>query len=71
MPKANKVEKRDGRTFKVKVCTKLRIGTRKAGKSALLMTKDELLKVLEDKGKKRYHAKAKAALKRKFNTVIE
>ena len=62
MPKSRKVTKVDGRTVVTNAPTKLRIGSRKGGKSANLMSKDELEKVLADSGKKRYHDKARAAL---------
>jgi len=41
---------------------KLRIGTRKSGKSALLMSTDALLAVLEDKEAASDHLNAKTAL---------
>lgn len=43
-------------------CSKLRIGTRKSGKSALIMSNDELIAVLDDANKKRYHHKARTVL---------
>ena len=63
MPKQKKTWKdASGAIHKQKVCTKFRIGTRKSGKSALLMSDEELLAVLDDKNKKRYHAKALTVL---------
>ncbi len=44
-------------------CSKFRIGTRKSGKSALLMSTDELRAVLADGTKRRYFAKVIAVLK--------
>lgn len=44
-------------------CSKFRIGTRKSGKSALLMSTEDLQALLQDEGKRRYFAKAVAVLK--------
>lgn len=52
-----------GATVKRRPYHKFRIGTRKSGKSALMMSNDELKDVLNDKNKKRYHSKAAQVLK--------
>ena len=62
MPKSRKSDKRDGRVFKSNVPTKFKIGNRKTGKSAMLMSVKELEAVLEDSNKKKFHNKARAAL---------
>ena len=63
MPK-NRVTKKSntGAVSHFRPSTKLRIGTRKSGKSAFLMSTEDLVKVIEDKNKTRYHAKAKTVL---------
>lgn len=62
MPKSKKVTKIDGRTIRHKNPMKLRIGTRKAGKSALAMSNDELKAVLESKDKRKWHHRAQVVL---------
>jgi len=62
MPKSNKVVKHDGRQFKQKVATKFKIGNRKTGTCANLMSKADLEKVLEDNGRKKFHNKARQVL---------
>ena len=62
MPKSNKVVKHDGRQFKQRVATKFKIGNRKTGTSANLMSTADLEKVLEDKNKKKFHNKVRAVL---------
>lgn len=64
MPKnISRVKTANGAVVMKRPCSKFRIGSRKGGKSALLMTSDELKDVLNDQSKKRYHAKAVAVLR--------
>ena len=62
MPKSTKVTKKDGIIHRQKVPMKLRIGTRKGGKSAVAMSNDELKSVLESKDKRKWHHKARTVL---------
>lgn len=62
MPKNNSVTKKDGVVKKLKVPAKLRIGTRKAGKSAIRMTTAALKSVLENSANTRDHVHAKVVL---------
>ena len=62
MPKSKKTTKVDGRTIQHKNPMKLRIGTRKAGKSAITMTTAELQAVLENKDKRKWHNNARTVL---------
>lgn len=62
MPKSKKTTKVDGRTVHHKTPMKFRIGTRKAGKSAITMTTAELQAVLENKDKRKWHSKARTVL---------
>ena len=59
MPKNNKVTKVDGHIKKQRVPSKLRIGTRKGGKSGIAMSNADLQSVLEhnDKRKWQHHAR--------------
>ena len=63
MPKSKKTTKIDGRTVHHKNPMKLRIGTRKTGKSAVAMTTADLLAVLGSKDKRKWHDNARAALR--------
>lgn len=68
MPKSvRKVKNRDGYWERIKVATKHRIGTRKNGKSANLMSCEELDKVLLDKNLAKYHNKARAVLANRYS----
>jgi len=69
MPKNRKVIKTDNRSIKVKVPSRLRIGTRSNGKSALGMSIKELKDVLGQAGQKRYHDNARAVLAMRGVTV--
>lgn len=69
MPKNNKVTKRDGIIRKSKVPAKLRIGTRKAGKSAIGMTTDALKAILTSDNHKRDHCHARTVLIMRGETV--
>lgn len=62
MPKSTKVTKKDGVIHRQKVAMKLRIGTRKNGKSAIAMSNEELLAVLEVSDKSKWHHKARTVL---------
>ena len=62
MPKSNKTVKHDGRQFQQKVCTKFKIGNRKTGISASLMSSSDLQKVIEDSNRKKFHNKARQVL---------
>ena len=62
MPKSNKVVKHDGRQFKQKVATKFKIGNRKTGTAANLMSTSQLQAVLEDTNRKKFHNKARQVL---------
>jgi len=55
MPKSTKVTKKDGAVHRQKVSMKLRIGTRKGGKSAVAMSNTELQAVLESTDKRKWH----------------
>jgi len=62
MPKSVRKVKKDNRWIRVIVPTKFRIGTRKGGTSAQLMSKDQLQEVLLDPSKSKYHSKARTVL---------
>ena len=64
MPK-NKVRTKTatGAVIHSRACSKFRIGTRKSGKSAVLMSNEAWLAVLANEGQRRYFAKAGAVLK--------
>ena len=62
MPKNTKVIKIDGITHRQKVQTKLRIGARKSGQSAITMSNAELQAVLESKDKRKWHQRARTVL---------
>jgi len=49
---------------------KFRIGTRKGGKAASLMTNDELKGVINDKNRKRYHSNAATVLTNRGVEVV-
>ena len=63
MPKNNKVTKVDGHIKKQRVPSKLRIGTRKGGKSGIAMSNVELQSVLESNYKRKWHQTARTVLK--------
>ncbi len=63
MPKSKKTIKLETRTYKVKNPTKLRIGTRKNGRSALTMSNAELNEVLKSDDKRKWHSNAMTVLK--------
>jgi len=62
MPKQRKVLKTGNTVNKFNVPSKLRIGTRKSGTSAFLMTTEALKDVLTKKDHGRYHNKARTVL---------
>ncbi len=62
MPKNRKIYKVDGVLHIENVASKLRIGNRKTGISAMLMSIGTLKDILSNKDKKRYHSKARNAL---------
>lgn len=62
MPKNSTVVKKDGLIHKHRVANKLRIGDRKSGTSANLMSNEALLAVLKSRDKAKYHAKARTVL---------
>lgn len=70
MPK-NRTKKKNenGAIIVTRPNPKFRIGSRKGGKSALLMSNDELIAVLDDSNKKRYHAKARTVLANRGVTI--
>ena len=70
MPKNRKTVKLDGVIKHLNVPSKLRIGTRKAGTSASLMSNSTLQDVLTDKGKKRYWNNAQSVLISRGFTVV-
>jgi len=62
MPKSTKVVKKDGAIHRYKVPMKMRIGTRKGGKSAIAMSNEELLSVLTSSDKRKWHKHARTVL---------
>ncbi len=62
MPKNRKIYKKENRTIVENVASKLRIGNRKTGVSAMLLSISALKEVLGNTDKKRYHSKARNAL---------
>jgi len=62
MPKNNKVTKVDGHIKKQRVPSKLRIGTRKGGKSGIAMSNADLQSVLENNDKRKWHHNARTVL---------
>ncbi len=62
MPKNRKIYKKENRIIVENVASKLRIGNRKTGVSAMLMSISALKEVLASSDKKRYHNKARNAL---------
>ena len=62
MPKSVRKVKKDGYWTKVIVPTKFRIGTRKAGTSANLMSTEKLEQVLTDNSLSKYHDNARVVL---------
>ncbi len=69
MPKNRNVVKKDGLIRKYNVASKLRIGTRKSGTAAHLMSTEALQAVLNSNDKKRYHTKARTVLAARGVTV--
>jgi len=63
MPKNRKVIKHDGISTAHNVASKLRIGTRKSGSSASLMSNKRLLEVLDDANLNSDWDNARAVLK--------
>lgn len=66
MPKSARVTKIDGIIRRQKVPMKLRIGSRKSGKSAIAMSNAELFAVLESPDKRKWHSKARAVLTKRL-----
>ena len=62
MPKSTKVTKIDGVIHRQTVPMKLRIGTRKHGKSAHAMSNADLQAVLESTNKRKWHPHARTVL---------
>lgn len=62
MPKDIIRNKKDNRIFITKPPRKFKIGTRKSGKSAHTMSNDDLLEVLGDASKSRYHQNSREVL---------
>jgi len=62
MPKHRKVVKRDGQIFKFNTPNKFRIGTRKNGVSAHMMSSAALQEVIANKDKAKYHKNARTVL---------
>ena len=62
MPKSVRKVKKDGYWTRVVVPTKFRIGTRKGGKSANLMSDEALIQVLANKDQAKYWNSARAVL---------
>lgn len=72
MPKnVSRVKTKDGAIIVKRPTSKFRIGNRKGGKSALLMTNQQLMDVLKDPNKKRYHHKARAVLAARGGALLE
>ena len=69
MPKNNKVTKHDGVIHKQRVPAKLRIGSRKGGRSAHAMTNEALLAVLKSKDQSKGHPAARTVLSQRGVTV--
>ncbi len=71
MPKNRKRTKIDNRFVISKNPTKLKIGTRKSGSSANLMSSAALLGVLEDSSKTKWHNSARSVLRnRGVKTIL-
>ncbi len=62
MPKDIIRTKKDNQVFHTKPPRKFKIGGRKGGKSANIMSSADLIAVLENSGKSRYHPNARAVL---------
>lgn len=62
MPKNRKIVKKGGIIYKYSVSSKLRIGNRESGVSAMFMSTTALKEVLSNPDKKRYHSKARNVL---------
>jgi len=62
MPKSRKVTKKDGVIHKQDVATKFKIGNRKTGTAAHLMSTAQLEAVIEDDNRKKFHNKARQVL---------
>jgi len=69
MPKNNRLVKLDGLIKKFKVASKLRVGTRRSGKSANLMSNDKLLDVVTSSNHKKDIKNAKTVLTNRGVTV--
>jgi len=70
MPKNRKVEKNKEGVVKMSIPkSKLRIGNRKSGRSAFLMSTEELKNVLAKDDYKKYHQKARTVLRQRGVTV--
>lgn len=68
MPKSiKKVRNSDGYWERIKTGTKHRIGTRKGGKSANLMSSQELYDLIDHKNMTKYHNKARTVLKNRYH----
>lgn len=66
MPKSVRKVKKDGVWKTIVVPTKFRIGTRKNGTSANLMSNDALMQVLANKDQGKYWKCAKAVLANRY-----
>jgi len=62
MPKNRKSIKANGIISTINVASKLMIGSRKSGTSAMLMSNKRLLEVLDDESSKRYWDNARTVL---------
>lgn len=62
MPKDIVKTKKDNRIFRFKPPRKFKIGGRKGGVSAYTMSSDDLIAVLKNPGKSRYHTNARTVL---------
>ncbi len=62
MPKSNRIVKIENRLIKIITPTKFKIGNRKTGKSANLMSNSALKSVLEDATRSKWHNNARAVL---------
>ncbi len=62
MPKHRVIVKKDGVVHKYNTPNKFRIGTRKNGVAAHMMSKDALLDILNRKDKAKFHTNARTVL---------
>jgi len=69
VPKNNKVTKVGGGIRKQKVAAKLRVGTRKSGRSGHTMTNEALLAVLANTSQTKWHPAARTVLLQRGATV--